>query len=305
MIYTVTFNPSIDYAIITDGFTLGGINRTMSETILAGGKGINVSTVLHNLGCESVALGFTAGFTGGEIERLLDRDGVRCDFISLKNGMSRINVKLKDKEETEINGSGPEIDSQSLNALMTKLSLLREGDYLVLAGSIPSTLPDTVYLDIMQMLSGNGVNIIVDASKNLLLNVLPQRPFLIKPNNIELSEMFGVPTLYDKDEIISYAKKLQDMGARNVLVSMAGDGAVFVSENGLELKSEAPAGVVINSVGAGDSMVAGFIAGYIENGDFEKAFRLGIASGSASTFSRFLATSDEIYAILKRLEGNI
>lgn len=305
MIYTVTFNPSIDYAIITDGFTLGGINRTMSETILAGGKGINVSTVLHNLGCESVALGFTAGFTGGEIERLLDRDGVKSDFISLKNGMSRINVKLKDKEETEINGSGPEIDSQSLNALMTKLSLLREGDYLVLAGSIPSTLPDTVYLDIMQMLSGKGVNIIVDASKNLLLNVLPQKPFLIKPNNIELSEMFGVPTLYDKDEIISYAKKLQDMGARNVLVSMAGDGAVFVSENGLELKSEAPAGVVINSVGAGDSMVAGFIAGYIENGDFEKAFRLGIASGSASTFSRFLATSDEIYAILTRLEENI
>lgn len=305
MIYTVTFNPSIDYAIITDGFTLGGINRTMSETILAGGKGINVSTVLHNLGCESVALGFTAGFTGGEIERLLDRDGVKSDFISLKNGMSRINVKLKDKEETEINGSGPEIDSQSLNALMTRLSLLREGDYLVLAGSIPSTLPDTVYLDIMQMLSGKGVNIIVDASKNLLLNVLPQKPFLIKPNNIELSEMFGVPTLYDKDEIISYAKKLQDMGARNVLVSMAGDGAVFVSENGLELKSEAPAGVVINSVGAGDSMVAGFIAGYIENGDFEKAFRLGIASGSASTFSRFLATSDEIYAILARLEENI
>lgn len=305
MIYTVTFNPSIDYAIITDGFTLGGINRTMSETILAGGKGINVSTVLHNLGCESVALGFTAGFTGGEIERLLDRDGVKSDFISLKNGMSRINVKLKDKEETEINGSGPEIDSQSLNALMTKLSLLREGDYLVLAGSIPSTLPDTVYLDIMQMLSGKGVNIIVDASKNLLLNVLPQKPFLIKPNNIELSEMLGVTTLYDKDEIISYAKKLQDMGARNVLVSMAGDGAVFVSENGLELKSEAPAGVVINSVGAGDSMVAGFIAGYIENGDFEKAFRLGIASGSASTFSRFLATSDEIYAILARLEENI
>ncbi len=305
MIYTVTFNPSIDYAIITDGFTLGGINRTMSETILAGGKGINVSTVLHNLGCESVALGFTAGFTGGEIERLLDRDGVKSDFISLKNGMSRINVKLKDKEETEINGSGPEIDSQSLNALMAKLSLLREGDYLVLAGSIPSTLPDTVYLDIMQMLSGKGVNIIVDASKNLLLNVLPQKPFLIKPNNIELSEMFGVPTLYDKDEIISYAKKLQDTGARNVLVSMAGDGAVFVSENGLELKSEAPAGVVINSVGAGDSMVAGFIAGYIENGDFEKAFRLGIASGSASTFSRFLATSDEIYAILARLEENI
>lgn len=305
MIYTVTFNPSIDYAIITDGFTLGGINRTMSETILAGGKGINVSTVLHNLGCESVALGFTAGFTGGEIERLLDRDGVRCDFISLKNGMSRINVKLKDKEETEINGSGPEIDSQSLNALMAKLSSLREGDYLVLAGSIPSTLPDTVYLDIMQMLSGKGVNIIVDASKNLLLNVLPQKPFLIKPNNIELSEMFGVPTLYDKDEIITYAKKLQQMGARNVLVSMAGDGAVFVSENGLELKSEAPAGVVINSVGAGDSMVAGFIAGYIENGDFEKAFRLGIASGSASTFSRFLATRDEIHAILARLEANI
>lgn len=305
MIYTVTFNPSIDYAIITDGFTLGGINRTMSETILAGGKGINVSTVLYNLGCESVALGFTAGFTGKEIERLVTRSGVRSDFITLKSGMSRINVKLKDKTETEINGSGPEIDSQSLNALMAKLSALGEGDYLVLAGSIPSTLPDTVYLDIMQMLSGKGVNIVVDASKNLLLNVLPQKPFLIKPNNIELSEMFGVPTLYDKDEIIAYAQKLQQMGARNVLVSMAGDGAVFVSEDGLKLKSEAPSGVVINSVGAGDSMVAGFLAGYIESGDFEKAFRLGIASGSASTFSRFLATSDEIYAILSRLEGNV
>lgn len=305
MIYTVTFNPSIDYAVITDGFTLGGINRTSSETILAGGKGINVSTVLHNLGCESVALGFTAGFTGTEIERLITLSGVKSDFISLKEGMSRINVKLKDKQETEINGNGPEIDSHSLNSLMSKLSKLGNGDYLVLAGSIPSTLPDTVYLDIMQMLSDKGVNIVVDASKNLLLNVLSQKPFLIKPNNIELSEMFCIPTLYDKDEIITYAKKLQTMGARNVLVSMAGDGAVFVSEDGLELKSEAPSGVVINSVGAGDSMVAGFLAGYLESQSFEKAFRLGIAAGSASTFSRFLATSDEIYDILSRLEENI
>lgn len=301
MIYTVTFNPSIDYAITTSDLTLGAVNRTASETILPGGKGINVSTVLHNLGCESVALGFTAGFTGNEIERLIEESGVRSDFIRLKNGMSRINVKIKDDVETEINGSGPEIDSDSILTLMQKLSLLNKGDYLVLAGSIPSSLPSTIYQDIMKSLSGSGVNIIVDASKKLLLNVLAQEPFLIKPNNFELAEIFGVDTLYDKSEVIKYAKKLQDMGARNVLVSMAGDGAVFISENGEELMSEAPKGVVINSVGAGDSMVAGFLAGYLEKNDFSHAFKMGIASGSASTFSRFLATKSEIMQILGTL----
>lgn len=299
MIYTVTFNPSLDLAVTADSISFGTINKSSSETILAGGKGINVSTVLHHLGCESVALGFIAGFTGNEIDRMLISDGVKTDFIRLPEGYSRINIKLKAQEETEINASGPDIPSEELSRLMDKLEGLSEGDYLVLAGSIPASLPDTIYKDIMVALKDKGVCIIVDASRTLLVNVLEQRPFLIKPNNIELAEIFGVPSLNDKAEVIRYAKELQKMGARNVLVSMAGDGAVFVSEDGQELMSEAPSGTVVNSVGAGDSMVAGFLAGYIKSGSFSEALRLGIAAGSASTFSRYLASKQDIDDILK------
>lgn len=300
MIYTVTFNPSLDLAVTADSISFGTINKSSSETILAGGKGINVSTVLHHLGCESVALGFIAGFTGKEIDRMLISDGVKTDFIRLPEGNSRINIKLKAQEETEINASGPDIPSAELSRLMEKLEGLSQGDYLVLAGSIPASLPDTIYKDIMVALKDKGVCIIVDASRTLLVNVLEQRPFLIKPNNIELAEIFGVPSLNDKKEVIRYAKELQKMGARNVLVSMAGDGAVFVSEDGQELMSEAPSGTVINSVGAGDSMVAGFLAGYIKSGSFNEALRLGIAAGSASTFSRYLASKQDIDDILKK-----
>lgn len=300
MIYTVTFNPSLDLAVTADSICFGTINKSSSETILAGGKGINVSTVLHHLGCESVALGFIAGFTGNEIDRMLISDGVKTDFIRLPEGNSRINIKLKAQEETEINASGPDIPSAELLSLMEKLEGLSQGDYLVLAGSIPASLPDTIYKDIMVALKDKGVCIIVDASRTLLVNVLEQRPFLIKPNNIELAEIFGVPSLNDKREVIRYAKELQKMGARNVLVSMAGDGAVFVSEDGQELMSEAPSGTVINSVGAGDSMVAGFLAGYIKSGSFNEALRLGIAAGSASTFSRYLASKQDIDDILKK-----
>ena len=300
MIYTVTFNPSLDLAVTADSISFGTINKSSSETILAGGKGINVSTVLHHLGCESVALGFIAGFTGNEIDRMLISDGVKTDFIRLPEGNSRINIKLKAEEETEINASGPDIPSAELLSLMEKLEGLSQGDYLVLAGSIPASLPDTIYKDIMVALKDKGVCIIVDASRTLLVNVLEQRPFLIKPNNIELAEIFGVPSLNDKKEVIRYAKELQNMGARNVLVSMAGDGAVFVSEDGQELMSEAPSGTVINSVGAGDSMVAGFLAGYIKSGSFNEALRLGIAAGSASTFSRYLASKQDIDDILKK-----
>jgi len=300
MIYTVTFNPSLDLAVTADSISFGTINKSSSETILAGGKGINVSTVLHHLGCESVALGFIAGFTGNEIDRMLISDGVKTDFIRLPEGNSRINIKLKAQEETEINASGPDIPSAELSSLMEKLEGLSQGDYLVLAGSIPASLPDTIYKDIMVALKDKGVCIIVDASRTLLVNVLEQRPFLIKPNNIELAEIFGVPSLNDKKEVIRYAKELQKMGARNVLVSMAGDGAVFVSEDGQELMSEAPSGTVVNSVGAGDSMVAGFLAGYIKSGSFNEALRLGIAAGSASTFSRYLASKQDIDDILKK-----
>lgn len=300
MIYTVTFNPSLDLAVTADSISFGTINKSSSETILAGGKGINVSTVLHHLGCESVALGFIAGFTGNEIDRMLLADGVRTDFIRLPEGNSRINIKLKAQEETEINASGPDIPEKQLSQLMEKLDGLTEGDYLVLAGSIPASLPDTIYKDIMVALKEKGVCIIVDASRTLLVNVLEQRPFLIKPNNIELAEIFGLPSLTDKKEVIRYAKELQKKGARNVLVSMAGDGAVFVSEDGQELMSDAPSGTVVNSVGAGDSMVAGFLAGYIKSGSFGEALRLGIAAGSASTFSRYLASKQDIDEILKR-----
>jgi 1-phosphofructokinase len=301
MIYTVTFNPSLDYIVRLDNFTAGEINRVNYEQVLAGGKGINVSIVLKNLGHDNAALGFVAGFTGEEIKRQLKEFGVKSDFVQLDEGFSRINVKAKASTETEINGQGPDISEAKQAELFAQLDKLVEGDTLVLAGSIPKTLPDDIYQRIMARLDGKGIRIVVDAEKKLLLNVLQYHPFLIKPNNHELGDMFGVKLTTD-EEIITYAKKLQEKGAQNVLISMAGDGAILLTAEGKSFKCPAPKGKLINSVGAGDSMVAGFITGYMEsNGDFETAFHWGVATGSASAFSENLATRPEVEALLKTI----
>ena len=301
MIYTVTFNPALDYIVRLPEFKTGEINRTAYEQILPGGKGINVSIVLKNLGFDSTALGFIAGFTGKEIERYLHTFGCQSDFIELSEGMSRINVKIKAGVETELNGQGPQITAAALATLFAKLDQLTEEDVLVLAGSIPNTLPDDIYQKIMAHLEDRNCRIVVDATCNLLLNVLKYRPFLIKPNNHELGEMFGL-TLHTQEEIILHAKKLQEKGARNVLISMAGDGAILVTEDGKVFSCPAPKGTLVNSVGAGDSMVAGFLTGYLESQDFQTAFLMGVSAGSASAFSENLATRPEVEALLKTLK---
>lgn len=301
MIYTVTFNPALDYAIGVKQLEAGMTNRSEWEQLLPGGKGLNVSIILGNLGIENTALGFIAGFTGREIKRSFEEKGGKSDFIELKEGISRINVKIKSTDETEINAVGPIIDSDSFERLMEKLDTLKEGDVLVLAGSIPSSLPNSLYSDIMAKLDGRGVMTVVDATKDLLMNVLKYKPFLVKPNNHELGEIFGV-TLKTREGVVPYAKQLQEKGARNVLISMAGEGAVLVTETGRVLKSEAPKGKVKNSVGAGDSMVAGFIAGWCEKKDYEHAFKLGLSSGSASAFSEELATKPEIERVYNSFE---
>lgn len=297
MIYTVTFNPSLDYIVKVDDFQAGRVNRTSEEIIYVGGKGINVSIVLKNLGFDSTALGFVAGFTGKEIRRLTERQGIRADFIEVEEGISRINVKLRSNGESEINGQGPGIREGDIQKLYQKLEVLRDGDVLVLAGSIPSVMPASMYMDIMKYLSDRKLKIVVDATKDLLVNVLPYHPFLVKPNNHELGEIFGVG-LTDKEQVAAYAKKLQEKGARNVLVSMAGDGAVLVTEEADVYESSAPKGEVIYSVGAGDSMVAGFLAGYMQSGDYRTAFMLGLCTGSASAFSEQLATRQEVEAVM-------
>lgn len=301
MIYTVTFNPCLDYVVRVDGLSLGSVNRTVEETVMAGGKGINVSIVLKNLGHDSCALGFLAGFTGDEIARQLTAAGVRTDFIPVAHGMSRINVKVRAEQETEINGMGPGITDADVEALYAKLDALAADDTLVISGSVPAALPADIYERIMRRLDGRGVRIVVDATRDLLTNVLPFRPFLIKPNNHELGEIFGVE-LATRESVVPYAKRLQERGARNVLVSMAGEGAVLVAEDGNVVASPSPTGTVVNSVGAGDSMVAGFIAGYLESGgSFEQAFRMGVCTGSASAFSLGLAERDQVEALLAQL----
>ena len=302
MIYTVTFNPSLDYIVRLNAFHAGEINRVNYEQVLAGGKGINVSIVLKNLGLESTALGFLAGFTGEEIKNQLRQFGVKNEFVQLEHGFSRINVKAKAENETEINGQGPDISEQKRGELFDRLDRLQQGDTLVLAGSIPKTLPDDIYEKIMARLDNQGIRIVVDAEKNLLLNVLKHHPFLIKPNNHELGDMFGL-TLTTDAEIITCARKLQEKGARNVLISMAGDGAILLTADGHSFRCAAPKGKLVNSVGAGDSMVAGFLAGYTESGgDFEHAFHMGVATGSASAFSENLATRAEAEALLRTIE---
>ena len=301
MIYTVTFNPSLDYIIQVENFTTGQINKTHYENILPGGKGINVSIVLSNLGHESCALGFMAGFTGKEIESRMNNFGCGTDFIQVKEGLSRINVKMKSDNETEINGMGPKITEENIIELYEKLDKLTESDILIISGSIPSTLPDDMYERIMKRLENKNIKIVVDATKNLMMKVLKYKPFLIKPNNHELGELFNV-TLNTQEEVIPYAQKLQELGARNVLISMAGEGAVFTDEKGTVYKSPAPKGTVINSVGAGDSMVAGFISGYLNSdSNYYKAFLKGICAGSASAFSPDLCTKEEVENLLADL----
>lgn len=300
MIYTVTFNPSLDYIVSVDNFKLGLTNRTSSELMLPGGKGINVSVVLKNLGIENTALGFVAGFTGEELVRRLNEMGVKTDFIQLDEGFTRINVKLKSIDGTEINGQGPDISEQKVRILMDKINALGEGDMLFLSGSIPKTMPDDIYQKIMAMLADKKVQISVDATRDLLMNVLPYRPFLIKPNNHELGEIFGVE-LKTRAQVVPYGKKLQALGARNVLISMAGEGGVLVAENGQVFEAPAPKGTLVNGVGAGDSMIAGFAAGWMRKNDYEYAFHMGMAAGSASAFSENLATKEEIQKVFAQI----
>lgn len=297
MIYTVTFNPSLDYIVSVRNFEEGSVNRASDEMILPGGKGINVSIVLNNLGMESHLLGFIAGFTGKEIERMVSDDGCISEFIKVDNGFSRINVKMRSEKESEINGIGPAISNSEMTQLLDKLDKLKEGDVLVLAGSIPASISDTIYYDIMKMLSDRKIMIVVDATKDLLLNVLPLHPFLIKPNKQELAEMMNLENL-SKEDIVKNAFELQKRGARNVLVSMAGEGAILVTEDGNVYSSAAHKGNVVNSVGAGDSMVAGFIYGYLKNKDYKEAFETGLCAGSASAFSENLATKEQVEELL-------
>ena len=299
MIFTVTFNPSLYYIVRVDEMRLGTINRTNYEQLLPGGKGINVSIVLGNLGHPSRALGFSAGVTGVALEKLLADTGVDADLVHVKAGFTRINAKVKAVEETEINGQGPRIAPEDVDALFSKLDVLGQDDTLVISGSVPNTLPSDMYEQVMERLAGRGVRIVVDAERDLLTRVLPYRPFLVKPNNHELGDIFGV-TLKTRDEVVPYARRMQEMGAQNVLVSMAGEGGVLVAADGQVYQSPAAKGTVVNSVGAGDSCVAGFLAGLMETGSYQTAFRMGLAAGSASAFSDHLATRPEVEDLMSR-----
>ena len=301
MIYTVTFNPAIDYVVRLDApLEVGEVNRAGGEDCVLGGKGINVSGVLAQLDCPSVALGFVAGETGAWLERGLAVQGLHTDFVHLEQGMTRINVKIKAGQETELNGAGPDIPESAVRQLEEQLDALNENDILILAGSIPRSLPQDTYERLLARLQGKGVRAVVDATRDLLVNVLQYRPFLIKPNNHELGEIVGRELKTD-EEIIAAARTLQEKGARNVLVSMAGDGALLVDENGKVHRIGCPKGKVVNSVGAGDSMVAGFVAGWMQTGSYDMALRLGTACGSATAFSLGLATREKIEELLKQI----
>lgn len=293
MIYTVTLNPALDYVMKVGNIRFDDINRSESEEIYYGGKGINVSVILTRLGVENKALGFVGGFTGEKLYEMLKKDGIDCDFNILKNGYTRINVKIKAQTELDVNAQGPAIDEEDIALLLEKLDGIKQGDFLVLAGSIPNTLPDDIYERILSRLDGRGINFVVDATGDLLKNVLKYKPFLIKPNHHELGDLFGVETKTEQD-IVFYAKKLQEMGARNVLVSRAKDGATLIDEQKNVTTFGNVEGELVNSVGCGDSMVGGFLAGWIEKGDYSYALKLGAACGNATAFSQELATADEI-----------
>ena len=296
MIYTVTLNPALDYVMKVGNIRFDDINRSESEEIYYGGKGINVSVILTRLGVENKALGFVGGFTGEKLYEMLKNDGIDCDFNTLKNGYTRINVKIKAQTELDVNAQGPAISQEDIALLLEKLDEIKQGDFLVLAGSIPNTLPDDIYERILSRLDGRGINFVVDATGDLLKNVLKYKPFLIKPNHHELGDLFGVETKTEED-IVLYAKKLQEMGARNVLVSRAKDGATLIDEQGYVTTFENVEGELVNSVGCGDSMVGGFLAGWIEKGDYSYALKLGAACGNATAFSQELATANEIKAV--------
>lgn len=300
MIYTITFNPALDYISQVDNFEVGKINRTKDEKILPGGKGLNVSIVLKNLGLESTALGFIAGFTGEELKKRIEEYGIKTDFIKTEDGFTRINVKISSNEETALNGNGPKIENSDIDKLLEKIDKIGKEDIVVLAGNIPKCINNNIYETICVKLEMNEVTFIVDATKELLINVLKYKPFLIKPNKEELEETFKVK-LITKEDIIEYAKKLQIMGAQNVLVSLGGDGAILVTQDNKVYFSKAPKGKVLNTVGAGDSMVAGFLTGYKESGDYEQAFKMSIATGSASAFSMDLATKEQVEMLLKEI----
>lgn len=302
MIYTVTLNPSLDYFVTVNHFELGKTNRTASEQILPGGKGLNVSMVLKNLGIENTALGFAAGFVGREIVNRIEAMGIQANLNMLAEGNSRINVKIKNIEGTEINGQGPSVAAEELERLMGTIQNMQAGDYLVLAGSIPGSVSDSIYKDMMTKVANKGIEVVVDATGELLKQVLPYKPFLIKPNDHELGALFGVE-LRERAEVLPYAKKLQEAGARNVLVSMAGKGAVLVAEDGTVLEMDAPKGELRNGVGAGDSMVAGFLCGWLETGKYEQAFKMGVCAGSASAFSDNLATREDVEGLLEQMEA--
>lgn len=305
MIYTITFNPSLDYVVSVNKFEAGKINRTVSEAIFAGGKGINVSTVLKELGVESVALGFIAGFTGMELQRKLQEQGLNTDFIAVQEGHTRINMKLRSDiliepetdgvwhQETEVNGQGPVVSEAELKQLFQKVDGLSAEDVLVISGSVCRGVPQSIYADLVKLCNEKELPVIVDASSVLLWNVLEHSPFLIKPNKDELEDLF-YRDIETKEEVIFYAKELQNRGAKNVLVSLGKDGAVLVAKDGKVYEMEAPQGEVINSVGAGDSMVAGFLAGYLESQSYENALELGICAGSATAFSEGLARKEDI-----------
>lgn len=302
MIYTVTLNPSLDYLAETPEFCLGRVNRTTAETLRAGGKGINVSRMLKSLGVDSVALGLLAGFTGEEIARQVREEGIAADFIRLEQGVSRLNVKLRAAGGTEINGRGPAVGEKPLALLRERLACLRQGDILCLSGSLPQGVPHTIYRDLAAGAAARGAAAVVDAAGETLLAALSAKPLLIKPNQQELSALFDVP-VRTPEEAVSYARRLQARGARNVLASFGGAGAVFVSEDGGTEMLPAPSGRTIDPVGAGDSMVAGFLAGLLAGEDWRGVFHLAVAAGSASAFSEGFAAREQVEVLRRELEN--
>ena len=302
MVYTITFNPALDYVLHMDKFIRGEVNRTLSEDIQIGGKGINVSCVLTALGIENTSLGFISGFTGDYLKKTAENMGLKTDFITLEQGLTRINIKIKESYETDINAAGPVITDRDISKLYEKTDMLKMGDILVLAGSVPASLSQNIYESVMKRLDGRGIKFVVDSTKDLLLNVLKYRPLLVKPNKHELGELFGVD-VKTHDDVVKYAMELKRLGALNVLVSLAGDGAFLAAENNECYNIKAVKGKTINSVGAGDSMVAGFLAGLYESSDYQYALKLGAAAGTATAFSEGLATKEKIYKVLKKMQN--